>query len=163
MPRQKASGEKYLQKTAIVNSNRAQNTGTIQAEKMPLAYGSRPSGLGHAYRTDLDQMGRAPMTSGPIARKYSPTSSDFLDYDALDGENGPSVPDNDEVTENEMVYSDFSTIDPDKPVPDDNDFFDPFQGNDAGPPLPPNDSDNSAGGIIWPNEGYDVSALRYVR
>lgn len=159
MPRQKASEENYLQMTAMVNSTRAQNMATFQAEQTPLTYGSKVLGPGHAYRTGFDQMGRAPMVSGGMAGKHSPTPSDFLDYDALDSENGPSVPDNDEATEDEMIYSDFSTIDPDKPVPEDNDVFDSFQGNDA-EPLPPNDYDESARGIFWQNAGYDVSALR---
>lgn len=85
-------------------------------------------------------MGYSPIMSDGPARKVASAPPHQLDYDALDHENGPWVPDNDDATENEMVYSDFSTIDPNKPISDDNDFFDPFQSTD----LPLNHSDETA-------------------
>lgn len=169
MPRQKASGESSLQKTAVLNSTMAQNMPTMRAEQTALESRGMISELENPYRTRFDMRsnsaptGYAPMISDRSAQKCAPTPSDLLDYDALDHENAPWVPDNDDATENDMVYSDFSAIDPNTPVPDDNDFFDPHQGRDA-EPLPPNDPDENTQGLTWPNEGYgDASALHYMR
>lgn len=164
-PRQKASGENYLQKAAVLNSTMAQNMATVRAEQSPLESNRRVSELEnpcrapYEMRSDSTRIGYSPMISDSTARQTASTSSDLLDYDALDHENGPWVHDNDDATENDMVYSDFKTIDPNKPIPDDNDFFDPFQGND----LPPNDPDETAREFIWENEGYaDASVLHYM-
>ena len=129
---------------------------TMRAEETSVASHDMQSGLKSPYRAQLG--GR----SNGIAPRSASTPPDLLDYDALDHENGPWVPDNDDATESEMVYSDFSTIDPNKPIPDDNDFFDPFQGTDTNF-LPPNKPHETARGFMWPHGGYDDgSALQYM-
>lgn len=166
--RQKALGESYLQKTAVLNSTTAQNMAAMQEDQTPLELKSMVPG-DNSYRAKLDMSsdgtrrgGYAPMISDGIPRqRSSATTPDLLNYDVLDHENGPSVPYIDEATGDEMVYSDFSTIDPDQPIPDDNDFFDPFQGNDD-EPLPISDSDDAAQGLIWQNKYDDASGLHHM-
>ena len=156
-PRQKASGDNHLQKTAVLNSTMAHNMATVRAEPTPLESSAVGPGLENSYRTpyamrsDGNQPNYSPiMPDGTAHKLASAPPPHRLDYDALDHENGPWVPDNDDATEAEMVYSDFSTIDPNKPIPDDNDFFDPFQGTD----LPLHHSDETAQKFIWEKEGY---------
>ena len=153
-PRQKASGENYLQKAAVLNSTRAHNMATVRMEQMPFQPNSMGPGVENTYRTpyamraDDNRIGYASMNSASIAHKPASAPPHVLDYDALDHENGPSVPDNDD--DSEMVYSDFNTIDPNEPIPDDNDLFDPFPGSD----VPLNHSDQTAQDFIWPKGGY---------
>lgn len=178
MSRPVASGETHLQKAALLNSTLVQNMASINADQTPLEFDGMVSGLGNPYGAEFDmmpddnQIGYPGFDSGHLGPMPSPESSDLLNYDALDHELGPSVPDDDENMEGEMVYSDFSKIDPDKPIPDDTDFVDPFQSNDV-EPLPLEDvdeddedeeeNDQAVEGLVWQNRGYgDVSALHYV-
>jgi hypothetical protein len=145
----------------------AQNMAAMQADQPPSELESMVPGA-NPYRAKWDMSsdgtrrgGYAPMISDGMPRqRSSPATPDLLNYDVLDHENGPSVPYIDEATGDEMVYSDFSTIDPDQPIPDDNDFFDPFQGNDD-EPLPISDSDEAAEGLCWQEEYDDASGLHY--
>lgn len=156
MPRQRASGEIYLQKTAVLNSTMAHNMATVRVDQAPFELNSMGPGFENTYQTpyamrsDGNRIGYPPINSNSFAPRPVSASPHLLDYDALDHENGPFVPDNDEGTDNEMVYHDFGTIDPNKPIPDDSDFFDPFQGAD----LPPLHSDQTAQRFIWQQGGY---------
>lgn len=158
-PRPKASGDNSLQKAAVLNSTMAQNMATVRMEQAPYPSDNMALGLENSYRTpyamrpDGNQVAYAPMVPNSAAHKpASAPPHHLLDYDALDRENGPWVPDNDDAIENQMVYSDFKTIDPTKPVLDDT-YFDPFQGTDQ----PLKQSDATAQKLTWEKEGYGGS------
>lgn len=130
---------------------------TVRAVQTPFEANSTGPGLENSYRTpyatrtDGNRMGYSPVVPDSTVHRPASASPHQLDYDALDQENGPWVPDNDDATDAEMVYSDFNAIDSNKPVvPDDNDFFDPFQGTD----LQLNHSDQAAQKVIWEKQGY---------
>lgn len=159
--------ENYLQKTAVLNSTMAHQMPAIQAEHTRLLPSNMAPGWDSPYqaqfemRSDSPYMGQIPMIPNGIAPRSISTPPNLLDYDALDHENGPWVPDNDDVTDNDLVHSDFSTIDPNTPVADDNDFFDPFQGTDA-ESLSSSRLEETPPGFLWPNEGSNVSTMHYM-
>lgn len=153
-PRQKLSGDNHLQRAAVLNSTMAQNLATMRVDQTPYELNSMAAGFENTYQTpyamrsDGSPMNYSPISSASHAQNPASAPTHRLDYDALDHENGPCVPDSDDATDNELIYSDFNTIDPNKPIPDDTDFFDPFQG------TPLNHSDQTAQNFIWPQGGY---------